>query len=160
MIEIAEAVSEEMPVVREIFVEYQEWLGVDLCFQGFDAELAGLPGCYAPPEGAVILARYKGSLAGCVAYRPLSDALAELKRLYVKPCYWGHGIGRSLFCSAMSAVKDKGYHRIVLDTLPSMVTARSLYEEYGFVEIPPYYANPVSGVKYFQFDYNKASNPV
>jgi ribosomal protein S18 acetylase RimI-like enzyme len=153
MVNITQASQCEMPLVRALFTEYQQWLGVDLCFQGFEQELAGLPGCYAPPEGAVLLARDDAGVCGCVAFRPLSNTEAELKRLYVKPARHGEGIGRALFNESMKCVQACGYQSVVLDTLPSMIIAQSMYRTYGFVEVPAYYDNPEPGVTYLRYQF-------
>jgi ribosomal protein S18 acetylase RimI-like enzyme len=116
--------------------EYEAGLGISLCFQGFEAELAGLPGAYAPPGGTMLLARASPheEPAGCVAIRPLPDVdhACEMKRLYVRPGLRGHGLGRRLALAAMDAALDLGYRRIHLDTLPAMVEAQTLYRELGF----------------------------
>ena len=154
MLTVIEAAIEDMPTVRSLFKEYQTRLGVDLCFQGFDKELADLPGCYAPPRGAVLLASEQRDVCGCVAFRPITATQAELKRLYVTPSARGRGAGRILFHAAMEKIQQAGYRSVVLDTLPSMQTAQALYVSYGFVEIPPYYNNPEPGVKYLQYDFS------
>lgn len=151
---ISEASLEQMPAVRDLFIEYQQWLGIDLCFQGFDQELAALPGCYAPPRGAVLLATHRNRLSGCVAFRALSETQAELKRLYVKPECRGAGLGRALFNAAMDRVRALGYQSIVLDTLPGMNTAQCMYRTYGFIEVPPYNTSPVEGVQYYRFEFS------
>lgn len=151
MIDIVEATDADMPSVRMLFQEYQHRLGVDLCFQGFETELANLPGCYASPDGAILIAKTGGEKCGCVAFRPLTATEAELKRLYVNSAWRGRGIGKALFESAMTKAKAAGYRSVVLDTLPSMVTAQVMYRDYGFTETSPYYANPEAGVIYFRF---------
>ncbi len=146
---ILEATQQHLPQVRSLFREYQQWLGVDLCFQGFDQELADLPGCYASPQGGIWLAQIDDEMIGCVAVRPNTDTQAELKRLYVKPEFHGNGFGKQLFQTAMNSAQAKGYATIVLDTLPTMQTAQSMYRAYGFYEIEAYYENPEPGVKYY-----------
>jgi carbonic anhydrase len=148
---IVEATENDMPTVRKLFREYQEWLGVDLCFQGFDEELATLPGSYAPPTGVIFIAIEDNEAVGCVGIRPRMDNEAELKRLYVRPGHQGRGIGKQLFHTAMTRAKRIGYTSIVLDTLPAMQTAKSLYVAYGFKEIPAYYGNPEEGVEYYRY---------
>ncbi len=142
--------------VRQIFREYAQALGVDLCFQHFDEELAGLPGEYAPPRGALWLAKVDGELAGCCALRPLDAAdypgAAEMKRLYVRPAYRGMGLGRQLAEAALDTAREAGYACVLLDTLDDMESARSLYEDLGFAEIPPYYHNPIPGAHYLKAD--------
>jgi ribosomal protein S18 acetylase RimI-like enzyme len=138
--------------VRELFQEYAESLGVSLCFQGFDRELAELPGVYAPPGGRLYLARVDGAPAGCVGLRPLGAEAerkrAEMKRLYLRPGYRGLGLGRRLAELAVAEARNAGYDRVVLDTLADMAAARALYASLGFREIPAYYDNPLNGVLY------------
>jgi ribosomal protein S18 acetylase RimI-like enzyme len=147
---------DELDRVRAIFREYAQGLGVDLCFQGFDEELATLPGDYGAPRGALLLARAGGEIAGCCALRPL-DAVdvpnaAEMKRLYVRPAFRGTGLGRRLAQAALDAARQRGYSCVLLDTLSDMEAARALYEDLGFREIPPYYHNPIAGAHYLQVD--------
>jgi len=140
-----------MPTVRELFLEYQQWLGVDACFHDFDRELATLPGDYAPVRGAIYLAFEEGEVVGCVGICPRQGNEAELKRLYVQQLHQGHGIGKQLFHKAMSKTKEIGYSSMVLETLPSMITARSLYLAYGFKKLPSYYENPKDGVECYRY---------
>jgi putative acetyltransferase len=146
----------DLEEVRAIFREYAQGLGVDLCFQGFDEELASLPGDYAPPRGALLLARVDGEVAGCCALRPL-DAVdypnaAEMKRLYVRKAFRGFGLGRRLAEATLDAARQEGYACVLLDTLDDMEAARALYEELGFEDIPPYYHNPIAGAHYLKAD--------
>lgn len=143
-----------MDAAREIFRDYAAELAVDLCFQAFDDELAALPGEYAPPRGALLLARLDGGLAGCCALRAL-DAVdypnaCEMKRLYVRKVFRGLGLGRQLAEAALDAARGAGYDSVLLDTLDDMEAARALYEDLGFVEIPPYYHNPIAGAHYLR----------
>lgn len=140
----------EVATVRELFLEYQRWLGVDLCFQGFEEELAALPGCYAPPAGRLYLARWKGEVAGCIALRPLAHPVGEVKRLYVRPAHRGKRIGGALVGRIVGDAREIGYLRLRLDTLPQMETARAVYAAFGFREIAPYYDNPLPGVIYME----------
>jgi putative acetyltransferase len=135
---------------RALFVEYAQALGIDLCFQGFDTELAELPGSYARPAGRLLAATLDGELAGCVAMRPLSDGACEMKRLYVRPAARGSGVGRALAGAVIAAAREEGYERMCLDTLPPMVEAQPLYESLGFREIEPYYVNPVPGARFLE----------
>ncbi len=143
-----------MAAVREIFQEYAEGLGIDLRVQQFDAELAGLPGDYAEPRGALLLATVDGELAGCCALRPLDTAdypnTSEMKRLYVRKAFRGFGLGRLLTEAILDAARQAGYASVLLDTLNEMDTARNLYADLGFEEIPPYYHNPISGAHYLK----------
>jgi GNAT superfamily N-acetyltransferase len=139
-----------------LFREYADQLGVDLSFQGFEAELAALPGDYAEPQGALLLARVDGALAGCGAFRPLPDAdhlnACEMKRLYVRRAFRRFGLGRLLATRLMDLALQAGYSSMLLDTLDDMEAARNLYGTLGFVEIPPYYYNPVPGSHYLKVD--------
>jgi len=143
-----------MDVVREIFREYAATLDVDLSFQNFEDELAGLPGEYAAPRGQLLLAEVEGSIAGCCALRPLDAAdypnACEMKRLYVRKAFRGFGLGRQLAEATLDAARQAGYACVLLDTLDGMEAARALYAELGFEEIPPYYHNPVAGSHYLK----------
>ena len=145
-----------MDAIREIFQEYADGLGIDLCFQQFDAERADLPGEYQEPRGGLLMARVGGELAGCCALRPLDNAdypnAAEMKRLYVRKAFRGFGLGRQLSEAILDTARRAGYACVLLDTLSEMDTARSLYDDLGFVEIAPYYHNPISGAHYLKVD--------
>ncbi|HUP28970.1 MAG TPA: GNAT family N-acetyltransferase [Usitatibacter sp.] len=150
---IAEAVDpRQVAECRALFVEYQQALGVSLCFQDFDAELAGLPGDYAAPRGRLYLARDGDRAAGCVALRPQGARDGELKRLYVRPAYRGTGLGRTLTLRAIDTARAIGYQRLVLDTLPMMGAAQRLYADLGFMDIGPYTHNPVPGARFLALD--------
>lgn len=142
--------------VRTIFREYADGLGVDLCFQGFEAELAGLPGDYAAPSGHLLLALVDGQVAGCGALRALHDAdhanACEMKRLYVRPAFRRFGLGRRLAEALMDEARRCGYSVMLLDTLDDMEAARELYASLGFVETAPYYFNPIPGAHYLRAD--------
>ncbi len=144
----------ELDAAREIFREYAEGLGVDLCFQQFDAELAGLPGDYAAPRGALLLASVDGLVAGCCALRPLEGSdypdACEMKRLYVRKAFRGLGLGRLLAEAVLDAARQAGYACVLLDTLDDMEAARALYQDLGFEDIPPYYHNPIAGAHYLK----------
>ena len=144
------AMPGELDVVRRLFLEYEAAIGVDLCFQGFSDEVAGLPGRYAPPRGALLLAEREAGIEGCVALRPLGREVCEMKRLYVRPAFRGTGLGRRLAEGVVAAGRDAGYERMRLDTLPAMAAARALYRSLGFVEIDAYRPNPVHGTTYFE----------
>jgi len=140
--------------VRTLFREYAATLGVDLCFQNFEAELAGLPGEYAQPLGTLLLARVNGASAGCGALRALADVdyanACEMKRLYVRTDFRGYGLGRRLAQALMDHAEGAGYRHLLLDTLDDMEAARGLYASLGFEEIPPYYYNPIPGAHYLK----------
>lgn len=146
----------QIEATRTIFTQYAAQLGVDLCFQNFDAELAELPGEYANPQGALFLALVNGEVAGCCALRPLGSVdypnAAEMKRLYVRDAYRGLGLGRQLTEAALDAARMAGYHCVLLDTLDDMESARALYQDLGFIGIPPYYHNPIAGAHYLKVD--------
>jgi putative acetyltransferase len=152
--EAADAV--DMPQVRSIFTEYASTLDVDLRFQSFDEELANLPGDYAAPGGALLIARVDEAWAGCVALRSITDVdyanAAEMKRLYVRPAFRRLGLGRLLSEAILDRARELGYSCVLLDTLNDMEAARALYEELGFEEIPPYYHNPIAGSHYLKVD--------
>ena len=141
---------------RTIFREYAAQLGVDLCFQNFEAELAGLPGDYAEPGGALLLALVDGELAGCGGFRPLPESdhvnACEMKRLYVRRAFRRFGLGRLLAQALIDRAVEAGYSSMLLDTLDDMEAARSLYESLGFFEVPPYYYNPIPGAHYLKVD--------
>ena len=150
---IHQAVSpQDTERVRELFREYADWLKVDLCFQGFERELATLPGDYAPPHGRLLLAYHHEKPVGCVALRRIDATTGEIKRLYVRPEARGRHTGRRLVEQMIAAAREIGYRRLVLDTLPQMAEAGELYRSFGFREIPGYYANPLPGVVYFALD--------
>ncbi len=131
----------DMDAVRELFVEYANSLGFSLCFQGFDRESADLPGCYAMPDGRLVLARCERDVAGLVGLRRLSAGVCEMKRLYVRPAHRRHGLGRQLAERVIDEARSTGYRTMRLDTLAArMPQAVTLYKTLGFVEIPPYSA--------------------
>ena len=150
------ATEVELNGVRSLFQQYAASLGIDLCFQNFDAELDGLPGEYKEPRGALLLASVNGDPAGCCALRPLDGVdyanACEMKRLFVRPEYRGLGLGRQLAEGILEAARLAGYDCVLLDTLDDMESARALYEELGFVDIPPYYYNPIAGAHYLKAD--------
>ena len=138
-------------IVRELFLEYANSLGFSLCFQGFDQELAGLPGKYAPPQGRLLLAEFSGKPAGCVALHPLQPDIAEMKRLYVRPEFRGKGVGVALTNAILREAKKIGYQRLRLDTIqPLMSDAIAMYRRFGFYEIAPYRPNPIAGTLYME----------
>ena len=147
---IAPARASDLGAVRTLFRDYAASLDVDLAFQGFEAELAALPGAYAAPSGVLLLAG-KGEPLGCVAVRPLPlPGTCEVKRLYVRPAGRGTGLGRALAGAALGFAEGAGYRRVLLDTLPSMAAAAALYRSMGFAPAPPYGTASVPGMLYFE----------
>ena len=140
--------AQELQSVRELFLEYQQSLGIDLCFQNFNAELAALPGDYAPPNGRLTLGVADEQHACCVALRRLDDAMAEMKRLYVRPAFRGRGYAKVLAQTVIEDARTMGCSSVVLDTLPSMHEAQAMYVALGFRDIPPYTHNPVPGARF------------
>jgi len=145
VIEIVPAhTPDQIEEARQLFKEYAAWLEIDLCFQNFDVELAGLPGDYAPPRGRLLLAVDGDQIAGCIALRKMADGICEMKRLFVRAAFRGKGLGRELADNIIRNATKIGYERMRLDTLPGrMDKAIALYRELGFKEIAPYYNNPV-----------------
>ena len=141
---------EQIDEVRRLFREYEAALGVDLCFQGFEDELKGLPGTYAPPGGVLLVALVEGRAVGCVALRDLGNGSCEMKRLFVRPPYRGLGLGRCLALAVIREARNIGYGLMRLDTLSTLAVAVHLYESLGFRLIPPYYDNPLPGVVYWE----------
>jgi putative acetyltransferase len=136
---------------RELFLEYAQSLGVNLCFQNFEQELAGLPGHYAPPDGRLLLAEYEGQLAGCVALHQWEPGICEMKRLYLRPSFRGKGLGRVIAETVMAEARNIGYQRMRLDTIePMMKDAVAMYRKLGFREIAPYRPNPIAGAMYME----------
>lgn len=153
---VTPSTEEEFNALRSLFREYAQSLRIDLCFQDFESELAGLPGAYAPPSGAVLMALVEERLAGCCALRALNGVnypnACEMKRLYVRPAFRGAGVGHQLAEAILDSARLIGYDCVLLDTLDDMESARALYRELGFVEIPPYYHNPIEGAHYLKVD--------
>ncbi len=149
-VEIVCAQSEQdIKAVRELFGEYQDWLGADLCFQGFDDELRSLPGKYGRPEGVLLLAKDGEKIVGCVGVRPLAEEkLCEMKRLWVRQPWRGTGVGRRLAVGSIEAAQNLGYQTMKLDTLERLAEAVSLYRALSFTETDAYYDNPLERVIY------------
>lgn len=152
MLEIGQAESEvQIEMARNLFREYEAWLGLDLCFQGFEEELRSLPGKYAKPSGRLLLASSDGEVAGCIAMRKLEDGVCEMKRLFVRDGFRGQKIGIHLIEKLIEEARKENYLRMRLDTFPpKMGKAVELYKSHGFYEIPPYYLNPHTGVLYME----------
>ena len=148
LLDIRPCRAEDVDAVRALLREYQAEIGVDLCFQGFDAELAGLPGAYVEPKGLLLCAQADGHPVGCIALRPVDCETAEMKRLFVRPTHRGKGLARALVVELIRRARDLGYSRICLDTLPGMERAQALYASLGFRDIPAYIHNPVAGTRY------------
>lgn len=148
--------SVALEATRTLFLEYAKSLQIDLCFQDFDQELRHLPGEYSAPRGTLLVACLNGNWAGCCAMRPLDSSdysnACEMKRLYVRPQFRGLGLGRRLAEMIMEAGRLAAYNCILLDTLNDMESARALYQELGFENIPPYYFNPIAGAHYLKAD--------
>jgi putative acetyltransferase len=145
--------QKQVELARTLFREYEAWLGLDLCFQGFEQELADLPGKYAPPEGRLFLAYSDDVLAGCIAMRKLEKAICEMKRLFVRDGFRGQRIGVHLIEKLIEEARKENYSKMRLDTFPpKMGKAVSLYESHGFRPIPAYYNNPHEHVLFLELD--------
>ena len=154
VITFAQAVSAaDIAVARTLFKEYEQSIGVSLCFQNFDQELANLPGDYAPPSGRLLLVRVDDQIAGCIALRKLDDSTSEMKRLYLRPEFRGRGLGEPIVQTLIHEAKLIGYSKIRLDTIPGrMDQAINLYRSIGFKEIPAYYDSPFGDTLYMELD--------
>lgn len=145
------ATAAQVSHARELFQEYANSLGVNLCFQNFEQELASLPGPYTPPDGRLLLAEYEGQLAGCVALHKWEPGVCEMKRLYLRPQFRGKGLGRVIAEKIIAEARDLGYQRMRLDTIePIMKDAVEMYRKLGFREITPYRPNPIAGAMYME----------
>jgi putative acetyltransferase len=145
--------AEEIAKVRELFLEYAQSLGFSLCFQSFDQELSGLPGDYAAPRGRLLLAKYGGEVAGCVALHPLEKEISEMKRWYVRPQFRGKRVGLALIERVIREANAIGYRTMRLDTIePAMSEAVRIYRRFGFRQIAPYRPNPIPGALYMELD--------
>jgi len=143
----------QIALARELFLEYEKALGISLCFQGFEQELAGLPGKYAPPSGRLLLGMYEGAIAGCVALHALEPTIGEMKRLYLRPAFRGKGLGNAMVAAIVAEARAIGYLHLRLDTIePLMKSAVAMYRRIGFREIAPYCANPVEGALYMELE--------
>jgi len=144
--------ARDVEEIRKLFVEYAKTLDFSLCFQGFDEELAALPGAYGPPMGRLLLARTGDHVIGGVGLRPIGDGICEMKRLYIRPGHRALKAGRGLAETVIDAARSLGYRAMRLDTMPSMEAAQALYRSLGFREIAPYYPNPHDELRYFELD--------
>lgn len=140
----------EWEQVRGLFREYWASFNFSPCFQGFEAELSALPGAYAPPGGALVMALVEGEPAGCAALRPFEEGRCEAKRLYVRPQYRGMGLGRALLVWVIEEARTLGYSELVGDTVPQMQTALAMYDRSGFERTAPYSASPTPGAIYLR----------
>jgi ribosomal protein S18 acetylase RimI-like enzyme len=143
----------ELDDARTLFREYRDAVGGSICFAGFELELAGLPGEYAPPGGRLLLARLgDGALAGCGALRPLAPGLAELKRMWTRPALRGQGVARAVAVALLEAARGAGYRRVRLETLDEMRAAQALYRSLGFREVAPAPGEARPGVRLMDLD--------
>jgi ribosomal protein S18 acetylase RimI-like enzyme len=147
---IIASTQEHYKLTAGLFMEYAESLGFELCFQGFDKELASLPGKYASPDGCILLAYENDFPAGCIALRKYQDDICEMKRLYVKPEFRKHGTGKKLAEMIIEIAREKGYTKMILDTICIMKPAINLYQQLGFYKTNPYYHNPIEGACFFE----------
>jgi len=160
---ITQAASDpDIELLRMLFKEYEQSIGVSLCFQNFDQELARLPGDYAPPSGRLLLVRVEDQIAGCVALRKFGNSTCEMKRLYLRPDFRGKGLGEQIVDTIIQEAKQIGYSKMRLDTIPGrMDQAIKLYRAIGFKDIPAYYNSPFTDTLYMELDLaatNSASN--
>jgi ribosomal protein S18 acetylase RimI-like enzyme len=153
MFQITQVQPTQIEEARALFEEYAAWLGLNLCFQNFDKELAELPGDYVPPSGRLFLATDTDQMAGCVAIRKIAHDTCEMKRLFVRPAFRDLGLGRTLIGTVIDAAREIGYQRMRLDTLPGkMDQAIAMYRSLGFKNIEPYYNNPVEGAAFMELE--------
>ena len=158
-VRIMPARAPDLDTCAALLREYAESLGIDLSFQRFTEEVATLPGAYAPPTGAFLLAWRGEEVVGCAALRRFSEQAVELKRMYVRPRWRGYGVGRALIRGVVDEARRLGYRRILLDTLPEMIAAHALYQEVGFEPIEPYYDTPIPGMRFMALDLMKRCDP-
>ncbi|MBF0277630.1 MAG: GNAT family N-acetyltransferase [SAR324 cluster bacterium] len=142
--------THHVSLIRTLFSEYQKTIGIDLEYQGFEEELAGLPEPYCPPDGGLFIGRIGRHLAGCVAFKRLEAQNAEMKRLYVRPQHQSSGLGRRLVLTVIDQARKAKYTKLRLDTLPDMAAAQALYQKLGFEEIPPYSRRHLPGTQFYE----------
>jgi putative acetyltransferase len=147
-LEYVKYTTDELEEVKSIFIEYAEYLEVDLCFQDFEKELKTLPKVYAPPKGCIILAKQDNQTVGCVALKPIGEGICEMKRLYVRPQARGMGLGRMLVEELIKFARESDYATMKLDTLPKLKEAIQLYSSFGFTKTTAYVYNPLPEVVY------------
>jgi putative acetyltransferase len=157
VLRIVPATAQDLADVRILFGEYAGLVAEALCFQNFDREVEALPGAYAPPGGALLIARDGADAAGCVALRRLDAATGEMKRMYVRERHRGSGLGRKLALAVIEEARKREHSRIVLDTLPKLTTAIALYGDLGFRECGPYLPAPTPGALCFELDLRTGS---
>lgn len=151
----------DIATIRGLFREYESWLGLDLCFQGFEEELKNLPGKYAAPDGRLYIAWVDGEPAGCIAMRKLEEGVCEMKRLYLRETARGRGLGKALIERLIADARSIGYMKMRLDTYPpKMGKAVGLYESQGFHPIPPYYDNPHGDTLFMELDISSSDEDV
>jgi GNAT superfamily N-acetyltransferase len=147
-VNIRPSTPSDIPDVRAMLREYVNWIGLDLAFQGIDDELAGLPGDYAPPRGALLVASDRDLLVAMIGLRPLGGNVGEMKRLFVRPAARGQGLAKQLIARLLDEARRLNYEEIRLDTLPMMGDAQTLYVSIGFHDIEPYYETPIAGTRF------------
>lgn len=145
---------DDLLALRQLISEYVAWLNLDLAFQNLDDELQQLASIYQLPNGHYIFALVNGQIAGGVGFKHKTSAIAEIKRLYVRPAFQGQRLGLKLMQAVLQTIQTLGYNQVLLDTVPRCDTAQTLYESMGFKQIPPYYYNPVPNTKFYQLDLN------
>ncbi|MGC9946871.1 MAG: GNAT family N-acetyltransferase [Bryobacteraceae bacterium] len=147
---VSATAPEQLATVRQLFEEYWQSFGFTPCFQNFAAEVAGLPGYYAPPAGRLALALDSGEPAGCIALRPLDASRAEAKRLYVRPRFRGRGAGLALLLWVIGEARAAGYREMMGDTMPVMQRALAMYARLGFEQTGPYAPDATPGAIYLR----------
>jgi putative acetyltransferase len=157
MIEFVQAsTAAQIEDARKLFREYEAWLGIDLCFQSFEKELAELPGKYAPPTGCLLLAVENEQVLGCIALRQIDNEICEMKRLFVRSEAQGRGLGKDLIKELIKRAQAIGYRRMRLDTIASkMEKAVAIYRSFGFREMPAYYNSPITDTVFMELDLEK-----